>query len=124
MVAVIKHIEIAGRDGPALCEFYRQVFGWPIERTDTGGFDYYNVRVTGEPTAGIRHEPDGKAELVIYYEVDDLEGSYQRALANGGTPRIPPTEYGELRFALLSDPEGNPVGLTQAPASSGAQANA
>lgn len=112
----IKHIEIAGIDGAGLRAFYAGLFGWSIERQDMGGFDYYSIQTGTEPTAGIRDEPDGKAELVVYYEVADLDAAYKAALELGASSRIPPMTYGELRFALVSDPEGNAVGLTEAPA--------
>lgn len=112
-MAQIKHIEIAGVDGPALRSFYGELFGWEITRRDVAGFDYYDVQVGGEPTAGIRPEPDGRAEIVVYVEVSDLDRTVERAEELGGSVRIPPMEHGDLRFALVEDPEGNPIGLLQ-----------
>ena len=110
----IKHIEFAGRNGPALEAFYSALFGWSIVRKETGpGFQYGDIRVEGEPTAGIRHEPEGKDEVVVYVEVDDLEGTVDKARVLGAKVRISPMQYGDLRFALLEDPEGNPIGITQ-----------
>ncbi|HUF04380.1 MAG TPA: VOC family protein [Aridibacter sp.] len=109
-----KHIEIAGVDGGALRDFYTSVFGWRIEKRDMAGFDYYDIATGEGPTAGIRHEPEGKAELVVYFEVDDLEETVERAESAGALVRIPPMEYGDLKFALIEDPEGNPIGLTEA----------
>lgn len=115
-MARIKHIEIAGVDGERLKNFYSELFDWPIERKDVSGFDYYDIDIKpgGKPTAGIRHEPDGKPELVVYIEVDNLDGTVKKAEKLGAKVRIPPMEYGELNFALIEDPEGNPIGLTQA----------
>lgn len=115
-MARIKHIEIAGRDGERLKKFYSELFDWRIERKDTAGFDYYDIEIEfgGKPTAGIRHEPDGKAELVVYIEVDNLESTVEKAEKLGARVRIPPMAYGDLNFALIEDPEGNPIGLTQA----------
>jgi len=39
------------------------------------GFPYGQINAVdkaGQVTGGIRHEPEGKAELVFYVEVDDL----------------------------------------------------
>ncbi len=113
-MARIKHIEIAGKNGANLADFYRDLLGWKISRRDVGGFDYYDIDRAGNPTAGIRSEPDGKPEIVAYIEVDDLESVFAGAKSLGANVRIPPKEYGELRFALIEDPEGNPIGLTQA----------
>lgn len=113
-MAKIKHVEIAGVDGEKLEAFYSRLLGWNIKRRDMGGFAYGDVKTNDGPSIGFRHEPDGKAELVIYVEVEDLEGAVETAESMGATIRIPPMQYGELRFALLADPEGNAVGLTQA----------
>ncbi len=115
-MARIKHIEIAGRDGARLKNFYAKLFDWHIERKDVAGFDYYDIESerSGKLTAGIRHEPEGRAELVVYVEVDDLAATVGKVKKLGGSIRIPPTSYGELNFALVEDPEGNPIGLTQA----------
>lgn len=111
-MGTIKHIEIAGTDGGRLKTFYSGLFGWTIERRELAGFDYYDIATPEGPSAGIRHEPDGKAELVIYIEVDDVDRAVERAEDLGAQVRIPPMDYGELRFALIEDPEGNPIGLT------------
>jgi predicted enzyme related to lactoylglutathione lyase len=114
--ARIKHIEIAGREGERLRSFYGELFGWTITRRDVVGLDYYDVEPGGQPselTAGIRHEPEGEPEIVVYIEVDDVDASVEKAQALGATVRIPPMEHGDLRFALIRDPEGNPIGLTQ-----------
>ncbi len=113
-MARIKHIEIAGTDGEKLKSFYNELFDWPIQRKDVAGFDYYDVDAGGKPTVGIRDEPEGKAELVVYVEVDDLERAVKKARRLGANIRIPPMTYGELNFALIEDPEGNAIGLTQA----------
>lgn len=113
MVPKVRHLEIAGKDGARLKEFYGALFGWKIRRREVAGSDYYDVDLDGGPTLGIRHEPDGEAELVAYYEVEDLSSSVETAVGLGAVVRIRPMEYEGLVFALLEDPEGNPVGLLQ-----------
>lgn len=112
-MAKIQHIEIAGKDGGKLRVFYSELFDWTIARRDVAGFDYYDIDLGEGPTAGIRHEPEGQPEIVVYVEVDNLDASVEKAKTLGATVRIPPMEYGDLRFALIQDPEGNPIGLTQ-----------
>lgn len=113
-MAILKHVEIAGVDGEQLEAFYSELFDWKIKRRDEGGFAYGEVYNHEKPSVGFRHEPEGKAELVIYVEVDDLETSVKTAQSLGAKVRIPPMQYGQLSFALIEDPEGNAVGLTQA----------
>ncbi|MEM9301008.1 MAG: VOC family protein [Pseudomonadota bacterium] len=108
----IRHIEIAGRTGPELEAFYAKLFGWGINARDMAGYRYADVTAPStRPGMGIRHEPDGHPEVVIYVEVDDLEEAVREAEILGAEIRIPPMEYGAQRFALINDPEGNPVGL-------------
>ena len=113
-MSTIKHIEIAGVDGKKLQHFYAELFGWGMNRRNVGGFDYFDVDVSGSPTLGIRHEPEGYPEIVVYVEVTDLDRSVKEAEALGATIRIPPIQHGDIRFAVIKDPEGNPIGLTQA----------
>lgn len=112
-MAKIGHVEFAGTDGAELQSFYGGLFGWDIGHKEVGGFDYYDIPTDGSFSAGIRHEPDGCAEIVVYMEVDDVDAAFETAQALGAGVRIPPMTHGELRFALITDPQGNPVGLTQ-----------
>lgn len=115
----IKHIEIVGVHGENLESFYASLLDWKIERQHPGGFDYGHVQLNDGLSAGIRHEPDGPAEIVIYFEVDDVQAKVEEAVKLGATVRIPPMESGAVCFALLEDPEGNSIGLTQERSSDG-----
>ena len=111
----IVHVEIAGKEGDKLESFYGALFDWSIERDNIGGYPYGRINFGGEGklTGGVRHEPEGHAELVIYVQVDDLNAAFVKAQELGATVRIPPMETPEVTFALVADPEGNPVGLVQ-----------
>lgn len=111
----VVHFEIAGRDGEALERFYAELFGWEISVTSAGGHRYAYVDTGAEEAVrgGIRHEPEGSAEIVLYVRVEDLEAMVQTAESAGATVRIPPMESGELRFAVIADPAGNPIGLLE-----------
>ncbi len=111
----IIHIEVAGQDGPALESFYSDLFGWVIDHRGEGDMQYGFLaeKTAGAIGGGIRHEPGGKPEVVFYVQVDDLSVSVQRAENLGGTVRLGPTDAGELTFAIVTDPEGNALGLIQ-----------
>lgn len=111
----IKHVEIAGINGERLESFYSSLLGWQIERRHPGGFDYGHIEMNDSLSAGIRHEPEGRAEIVIYVEVEDVKASVGTAIKLGAAVRIPPMQAGDVYFALITDPEGNPLGLTQKP---------
>jgi len=107
--------EIAGRDGEALEKFYGEVLGWSIKRKTVGGHPYGMVKTDGEGTleGGIRHEPEGMPEVVLYFGVPDLAGTVAAAELAGATVRIAPMVTPDVTFALIEDPEGNPIGLVQ-----------
>lgn len=117
MINPVVHIEIAGQDGEKLEDFYSRLFGWSIARRIVGpGFPYGQIDTIAKSasvTGGIRHEPEGKAELVFYVEVDDLPAALAQAQELGATVRIPIITTPDLTFAMITDPEGNPVGMIQ-----------
>ena len=115
MTGSIVHFEIAGRDGSALEHFYNGLLGWEIDHESPGGHSYgrVNVKTSSRITAGIRHEPDGPAEVVMYFQVPDVEEYAARAVSLGGSIRVGPTQFEDIKFAVVSDPEGNPVGLVE-----------
>ncbi len=111
----IIHIEVAGRDGPALESFYSNLFGWKIDHRGNGDYQYgfLDADTAGSVGGGIRHEPEGKAEIVFYVQVPVLNDAIEKARSLGATVRIEPVDTGEVTFALINDPEGNPVGLIE-----------
>ena len=111
----VVHFEIAGRNGEALEEFYSKLFGWEIERHEAGGFPYGFVRTGGEGgiDGGIRHEPEGGAEVVFYVEVPDVSAAIETAEQLGGEVRIPPISADKVTFAIIVDLEGNSVGMIE-----------
>jgi predicted enzyme related to lactoylglutathione lyase len=112
----IVHFEIAGRDGAKLESFYSNLFGWQIERREIGGFPYGFIKTGNSEDGfdgGIRHEPEGQPEIVVYVQVPNLSAAVAKAEELGGQVRVPPVSTEALTFAVITDPEGNPVGLIE-----------
>lgn len=109
--------ELIARDQPALKDFYQRVFGWDY-RTGTGGFAYipFPLRATAL-LGGIGQAQDGVPGFEpghnFYLQVDALDAAVDAALAAGATPLMPPTDVDGYRFAMVRDPEGNPLGLIE-----------
>ena len=98
-----------------MSEFYRQ------------GFDYPEPKATGSDHLGWstesvyfgfdlveseqRHTP---GPISIWFEVDNLDETFQRFAKLGAEVRFPPTKkpWGAILAAVL-DPDGNLVGLSQ-----------
>ena len=110
MSAKIIHVEVTGKDGPALQKFYSDVFGWSLDTNNPGG---YGMERQGEMTAGIGAAQDGGAGLVTFYvHTDDPAKALEKVVANGGRVIMPLTEVApQTTIALFSDPEGHVVGL-------------
>ena len=64
MAAKIIHVEVAGKDGPKLQQFYSDVFDWDLDTNNPGG---YGLLRQGEMTAGIgpaQNGGDGSRDLL------------------------------------------------------------
>ncbi len=63
---------------------------------------------------------EGAPALTFYIQVPDLEAALANVARGGGAVVLPPTNVApEVFIATFSDPAGNVVGLTRAPARSG-----
>ena len=89
-----------------------------------GGIAYYEFRVGDHEDElglvdasfappGAREKPGG---AIIYWHVDDLQGSYERLLAMGATPYQSPIARGEgFVTAAVIDPFSNILGIMKNP---------
>jgi predicted enzyme related to lactoylglutathione lyase len=109
--------EIIAKDQAAALAFYSQVFGWSY-REGSGGFAYVQFPVEARPLLGGIGQaksavPGFEPSHHFYLLVDDLDATIDRAVAAGGTEYVSPTSVDGYRFAMIRDPEGNPVGLIE-----------
>jgi predicted enzyme related to lactoylglutathione lyase len=104
------HWEIGARDAMKVRHFYAELFGWRIE----GAPDYGLVAPEDGGIGGgiMQMEPGVPPRVMIYVGVDDLDRAVARAHELGAQTLVPPTAItGIGAFAVVADPEGNPVGL-------------
>jgi hypothetical protein len=106
--------ELIARDQAALKSFYARVFGWQYT-LGTGDFAYVHFPA-GAPQllGGIGQAMDTPGFAPghnFYLLVDDPAASLAAAVKAGGTELMSPTDIDGYRFAMFTDPEGNPVGL-------------
>jgi predicted enzyme related to lactoylglutathione lyase/quinol monooxygenase YgiN len=109
--------EIIANDQAAMTSFYSEVFGWQYE-DGTGDFAYIHFPAGSPPLLGgigpARPDTPGFAPGHNFYLlVDSLEPVLDRAAEAGATPLMPPTAVDGYRFAMFTDPEGNPIGLIE-----------
>lgn len=117
MGAPVVFFEIVGPDGAALQRFYREVFGWEMVTDVVPGYGYLKTPLAPNATGftgGIREEPTGHRETVVYLGVDDLVATLEAVEAHGGSTLLAPMHVPDVPpFALFRDPAGNTVGLLQ-----------
>jgi uncharacterized protein len=110
----IVHAEVVGKDGPALHRFYGQLFGWKQNTDLPGGYAMTDSADSGI-VLGTGPAPDGGAGWVTFYvTVDDLDATLARAESLGGRTVMPKFSPAPDTFlAMVADPEGHVIGLSQ-----------
>lgn len=107
--------EIIAKDQERAKAFYGAVFGWTYE-TGTGGFAYVHFPEEATPLLGgigqaRKDTPGFEPGHNFYLRVTSLQATIDAALAAGGECLMPPAEVDGYHFAMIRDPEGNPIGL-------------
>ena len=84
----------------------------------------YRLELLHRPESVAGGKPDTPAEAAlrdgyghVAFDVTDLDGAYDRAVARGARPVMPPCPSPEagVRMAFVADPEGNLVELLHRP---------
>ena len=106
----IVHFEIQVKNTESAQEFYRKLFDWDIQADNPMNYGVVDTQAGGI-NGGVTTDP-ASPRVVIYVEVKDLQASLDRAESLGGKTVVPPTEIpGVVTFAMMSDLEGNVIGL-------------
>jgi predicted enzyme related to lactoylglutathione lyase len=104
--------QVSTRDPEKALGFYEAVFGWQSERVDTGGADYWELSLDEGATVGGLFRmgddfpDDVPAHWIVYFAVEDVDGSVRQAEEGGATVRAPAIDTEAGRFAVLQDPDG------------------
>jgi len=109
--------EIIARDQQAMKAFYSKVFGWRYQ-TGMSGFAYVHFGERKLPLLGGIGQADPKTPGFepghnFYLLVDNLEATIEDAVKAGGESFVSPADADGYRFAMIRDPERNPIGLIQ-----------
>ena len=113
MGAKVIHVEVVGKDGPALQKFYNEIFDWNLDTSNPGGYGMVRGEAGEALTGGIGATQDGSGGHVTFYvHADDPKGVLKKVEQLGGKVIMPLTEVApETTVALFADPEGHIVGL-------------
>ena len=114
MASRIIHCEVLGKDGPALQRFYSSLFDWRLDTNHAGGYGIAGRDENGVDT-GVGSTSDGSDGWVTFYvAVPDVDRALARATELGGRVVVPKfSPDGEAQLALLADPEGHVIGVTE-----------
>ena len=116
MLCPVVRFEVMGQDADKLRRFYGDLLGWQFE--PEAGMRFSKIR-RDEGAPGIagaigQTGPGHPNWMVLYTQVPDLDAALSRARALGSRVLMPPVRLREATFAVVSDPEGHPVGLCAA----------
>ncbi len=110
-------LRIHARDPARAACFYAALFGWRVGRPGALGLGF---RTPGGLCGVFRQGEPSTAGPEIFVGVASLEEALPRAVALGGRALVRPGPSPDGgRVALVLDPEGNRIGLCEAPGAPG-----
>ncbi|MCU1641248.1 MAG: Anthracycline biosynthesis protein DnrV [Nocardia sp.] len=110
--------DVTAPDIPATADFYCALFGWTARDTGAEAGHYTLLLQDGAHVAGVvsAATPDGGTKPAIwlpYFTVADAKATTATAVEAGAGVFIEPTDvFGQLEFAILTDPDGAPYGIS------------
>jgi uncharacterized protein len=110
----IIHAEVVGKDAPKLQKFYGDLFDWKLNTDLPGGYGIAEKTGGGGADFGAGPSPDGGAGWVTFYvRVPDIDAALAKATALGGSTVMPKFSAGNATLAMVADPEGHVIGLSE-----------
>ena len=116
----ITHIDIPVSDHERAKEFYGGLFGWNFQ--DIPGFENYPMwqapnKISG---GGLAPREDGFSHPRSYVEVDSIDDVLAKVKDAGGEVAMEKQPIDETSwFAVINDPDGNPIGLYEGATTTG-----
>ncbi|HMJ07782.1 MAG TPA: VOC family protein [Pyrinomonadaceae bacterium] len=113
--------ELATKDLPAAKEFYRQMFGWTMERSKVSPvIEYQEIHVGNAAVGGMMAidaswgDPPPPSHWSTYIAVDNADETVAKITANGGSIRVPAFDApGVGRIAIAVEPGGAGFAIIQ-----------
>jgi predicted enzyme related to lactoylglutathione lyase len=120
----VVHFEIPADDPEKLGDFYKQLFGWRIEKFPMeGGMDYWSIytvpvddkQMPKEPGAingGLTKRQMPAQTLTNYVQVESVDPYVSKAKSLGAKVAVEKQPIpGMGAFPILIDPQGNQLGI-------------
>ena len=114
MANTVVHWEIGSRDPGKQQDFYAKLFDWKIDANNDFNYGLVDTGGDGGINGGIGPACDIPPYATFYVQVDDLQAYLDKAESLGAKTIMPPTEIPNVvTLAILTDPEGNRIGLVK-----------
>ncbi len=111
MTTKVPWFEIAGQPADSLRDFYSQLLGWQFEEPAAES-------LAPAPPSWVARGPRRARTpgvppwwISFYTRVPDLDEAILKARSLGSRVLVPPTDLPNTTIAVVSDPEGHPLGL-------------
>ena len=102
--------EVMGQDADRLRSFYRRLLSRKFRLENPARFEAVDAAQARIQAGVAQIQADGDWAK-FYTKVNDIEAAVELAHSLGSTIRVPVTELPDSRIAVVTDPEGNAVGL-------------
>jgi len=105
--------EVMGKNPETMQQFYGGLLGWQLNFDNPMKYAMLNTE-EGKIGGGVGVSEEG-GWSTFYLAVDDIQAHVAKAEALGGSVRLPARQMPDGDWiAVVTDPEGNAVGLFQA----------
>lgn len=109
--------DLMTKDVGAAERFYGALFGWHFESTKRNDNPYVLARLGSNPVAGIvdvSSLPNAAPQWISFMSVADVDKTVALVKSGGGKVLVEPREVASIaRAAVVTDPQGAPLGLAQ-----------
>jgi len=110
--------DVTAQDAPTSRKFYSSLFGWTINVDEHIDYGMISAGDGEPPVGGVGQVGDANqnpAGVVAYFPVPDVTQAVAQAEVAGGALAIAPwTLPGLGTMAVISDPDGNRIGVMSA----------
>ena len=103
--------EVIGQDPDKLRSFYGELLGWQFDLENPMKYGMVAAGEGGIAGGVGQAQPGGRGWATFYTKVPDLEAAMAQATALGSSVLLEIQELPDTRVAVVTDPEGNAVGL-------------
>lgn len=110
----IIHVEFQVRNIHEAMKWYSDLFGWQTDYDAASSYGTFRTSPEHTVDGGFNQFTEHPVGTVAYVATDDLRGLLDKAQAQGARLiQDVTTVPGKGTYALISDPDGNAIGLWQ-----------